>query len=120
PDSVPLGFTYIQLPHQLEPGKIWPLFKWLDISHTYAGLFMRVLGGESAPFGRVQGSGAPRLASIKSYGLHGVPSIDTHMEDIGADNKWSNGHYNGFPVAFKVSKSEVRPKNIAIKVWKRV
>ncbi|CAG2108777.1 unnamed protein product [Medioppia subpectinata] len=120
PDSIPVGFTYIQLPHQLEPHQIWPRFKWTDISHTYAGLFMRVLGGQSAPFGKVQESGAPRLASIKSYGLHGVPAVDTHTEEVGADNQWSNGHYNGFPIAFKVTKSEVRPKNIAIKVWKRI
>ncbi|XP_054165758.1 uncharacterized protein LOC128963279 [Oppia nitens] len=118
---VPFGYIYIQLPDQMKPSDIWPQFNWLDISQAYEGLFLRIMGGQSGRFGEIQEPQAPHLVGVKSYGMHGLPNVeDIHEEAIHANNQWSDGHYNGFPVAFKVSSGEVRPKNIAVKIWRRV
>lgn len=52
--TVPIGFIYVQLSEQQEPHHLWPNMIWSDVSFQYAGLFFRVLGGDSAHFNVTQ------------------------------------------------------------------
>ena len=51
--SVPVHFVYTQFPLMPTPDKIF-VGDWEDISHLYAGLFLRVAGGEATAFENVQ------------------------------------------------------------------
>jgi len=124
--SVPIGFIYVQLPNELSPGEIWPGTKWNDVSSTYAGVFFRVTGGDALPFGKVQGDNAPHLERIEALDtLHGVKlysgfdtSIGNWSEYINTGDWVQTQDYTG--IRFKISDGEVRPKNMAVRVWKRV
>ena len=128
--AIPIGFTYVQLPKDKAPTELWPKMTWHDISADYEGVFFRVVGGGAASFGLVQQGGAPRLGTV-------------HISDIGKDvinnnyyapynltipaSDWSDGIRTGaaespsfFYMNFKLTNTEVRPKNMAIKVFKRV
>lgn len=120
-NPVPVDFIYAQLPGQEEPQKIWPQLSWKDISEDYQGLFFRVVGNGSASFGDVQEDNSPRLVRIKrveasSYldvaiNADGRPSSPVDADD----STWSDR-----ALQFTVSAGEVRPRNKAIKIWKRV
>ena len=62
-NPVPIGFIYTQLPNEKLPTEIWttPFIKWSDISSHYEGIFFRVSGGDSAPFGLLQQDYAPHI-----------------------------------------------------------
>lgn len=51
--SVPVNFVYTQFPLMPTPDKIF-VGDWEDVSHLYAGLFLRVAGGEATAFENVQ------------------------------------------------------------------
>lgn len=51
--SVPVHFVYTQFPLMPTPDKIF-VGDWEDVSHLYAGLFLRVAGGEATVFENVQ------------------------------------------------------------------
>ena len=51
--SVPVHFVYTQFPLMLTPDKIF-VGDWEDVSHLYAGLFLRVAGAEATAFENVQ------------------------------------------------------------------
>ena len=51
--SVPVNFVYTQFPLMPTPDKIF-VGDWEDISHLYAGLFLRVAGDEATAFENVQ------------------------------------------------------------------
>lgn len=51
--SVPVHFVYTQFPLMPTPDKIF-VGDWEDVSHLYAGLFLRVAGGEATAFENVQ------------------------------------------------------------------
>lgn len=51
--SVPVNFVYTQFPLMPTPDKIF-VGDWEDVSHLYAGLFLRVTGGEATVFENVQ------------------------------------------------------------------
>lgn len=46
------GFTYTQWPGELSPVELDLPGEWADISYKYAGLFMRVAGGEAVEFNK--------------------------------------------------------------------
>ena len=50
-NPIPIGFTYVQLPHEKGPSDFWPEINWKDVTPDYAGVFFRAGGGEAAPFG---------------------------------------------------------------------
>ncbi len=129
-ESIPIGFIYVQLPKDKAPTELWPSMTWHDISADYEGVFFRVVGGNAASFGQVQQEGAPRLGTV-------------HISDVAKDvinnhyvapynltipaSDWSDGIRTGakesstfFYMNFKLTNTEVRPKNMAIKVFKRV
>ncbi len=121
---VPVGFIYSQLPGQAEPSKIWPNLKWSDVSAEYAGLFFRILGGGSGQFNAIQEENSPRLTEVRTL-FHGYNN-EVHI-GVQANNDWSadvhtGNAYGNAPIflGFKLSSGEVRPRNKAIKVWKRI
>ena len=40
-NPVPIGFTYVQLPHEKQPGEIWPWMIWENVTSEYACVFSR-------------------------------------------------------------------------------
>ena len=127
---LPIGFTYVQLPNEKPPSKIFSGMKWKDVSSDYAGIFFRVEGGNSSAFGQIQEEDSPRL--IKSeYDMLSyvdVPSLARYAVDIPANGEPTPFTFiapNTTPNTFfrqklTVSKGEVRPKNMAMRVWRRV
>lgn len=122
--ALPEGFIYVQLPRQQEPKILWPAFYWSDVTCQYAGYFFRAEGGGSEPFGYSQGDNAPRIAEIQVT----TDRIERFKEHAyfypGQWNdyiKTGDGYRaskDGF--SMRLSGGEVRPKNMAIKIWKRV
>ena len=121
-NPVPLGFIYVQLPNQSEPAAIWPNVKWQDVSGQYANLFFRTQGPLTEVFGKVQNEGGPRLIEIKRDDA-AKPAAQTGAIVPGV---WTEGICTGgatgtcFNTRFMVLKEETRPKNMAIKLWRRI
>lgn len=128
-EAIPIGFTYVQLPKDKAPGELWPSMTWTDISSEYEGVFFRVVGGGAGSFGVVQQENVPRLEMVhtgtsiyKIKELHENYSNDVSIPVTG----WSDGLWTGSSsgsdlfINFKhTDTAEVRPKNMAIKVYKR-
>lgn len=125
---VPIGFVYVQLSGQSEPSRLWPEIQWDNISSTYAGLFFRVIGGGSDTFGATQNENAPRISEIKN--VHGMGN---HNITVTANGDWSSPLWTGSDLGcvrpiypcywsthFKQSAGEVRPRNQAVRIWKRI
>lgn len=127
---LPSGFIYVQLPKEAAPSALWPEVKWTDISKELEGVFFRVEGGGAAAFGAgVQaenGAGGISSISVENY------SYDVHANSTVAlkAGQWSPRIFTGtanpnepaiFQYSWKVlpTGGEVRPRNVAIKVWKR-
>lgn len=120
---IPLGFTYVQLPKEKAPAEIWPWMTWKDVSSSYAGMFFRIVGGTSASFGAVQAENSPRLVHV-----HRFQTADNGATDdinVYADGIPSGGIDADISIRadralqFTVSSGEVRPRNMAARVWKR-
>ncbi len=142
-NPVPLGFIYVQLPQEKSPQEIWPWMSWTDISLQYDSTFFRVAGSKAETFGKTQPEATPFIDSVEYTNCQQVPSNDCaklKTEDkyqwaqkIPLSGGWSgrvysvNFYNNGRTPAnmydgalrFHVTPSEVRPKNMAVKVWKR-
>ncbi len=128
-ESIPIGFVYVQLPKNKAPAELWPTLTWKDISAEYEGVFFRVVGGGAANFGTIQDWNAPRLEMVHMDN-QGNKIGKAHGEGINLTipaSGWSEGIYTGSSdgrisiyVNFKLSNiAEVRPKNMAIKVYRR-
>ncbi len=129
-ESIPIGFIYVQLPKDRPPTELWPDLTWQDISENYKGVFFRVVGENAASFGQVQLENAPRLETVQIG-----DAINVLKTAHGAPNNltipitgWSDGIFTGiysasgtnYYINFKHTDiAEVRPKNMAIKVYKR-
>ena len=130
-ENIPIGFTYVQLPKDKAPGELWPSMTWTDISSEYEGVFFRVVGGGAGGFGVVQLENAPRLEMVHTGNeKHKIQKIHhdlTNNVSIPVTG-WSDGVRTGdlssienaFYINFKhTDTAEVRPKNMAVKVYKR-
>ena len=128
-NSIPIDFIYVQLPFQAEPTSIWPKLSWIEISDNYENLFFRVKGHKTAPYGHVQEESTSRLSKVNiTYVQKYIPHHNNMQDNITA-GIWSQLLYTGAYTAtknqfqyihFYVSDDEVRPKNTAIKIWKRI
>lgn len=95
---------------------------WSEITESYAGLFFRAVGGGSAAFGSIQDDNSPRLTNVQTGSVpHGI-----WQTVVNADNTLSSlvstGHGSGIDhwgLSFRVSQTEVRPRNTAIRIWIR-
>ena len=102
---------------------------WTDISSNYEGVFFRVVGGNAGSFGAVQQEDAPRLEGVyssKEDPFNKGKVIIDHEMTIPLTG-WSQGFRTGDSygdavyTSFKNTYStEVRPKNMAIKIYKRI
>ncbi|CAG2171898.1 unnamed protein product [Oppiella nova] len=120
---IPVGFVYTQLSSQKDPHELWPTMTWDDITKEYAGLFFRAEGGSSAPFGERQQDNAPVLTEIQTGIVKEKVATDVHTK-LG---DWSDliyvatsGGGDHKTLRFKMTEGEVRPKNEAVIIWKRV
>ena len=124
---VPIGFIYTQLPNQTEPTSIWPKLKWQEVTSHYADTFFRAQGTKTAPFGQVQDENAPRLSKVNITRTIPWWSGNSNTQDIVTPGEWSKLLYTGSidgarhqHINFYVSNEEVKPKNTAVKIWKRI
>jgi hypothetical protein len=122
---LPIGFIYVQLPNDKSPSEIWPWMKWNEVSSAYAGVFFRVTGGGAATFGQVQEENSPQLTNVESPVRCNGAGESTKV----ASNSWSDYVITGNTegpcgkdrgMRFHISGGEVRPRNMAIRVWKRI
>jgi hypothetical protein len=122
-NPVPIGFIYTQIPGQPEPKTIWSNIEWKDITSEYAGLFFRAEGGDSAKFEELQKDSSPKLIAVTSV-YQSFDIVSTRMEV--KSGEVSQTIYTGsdgpqhFGLKFEVSGGEVRPRNKAIRIWKRI
>ncbi len=130
-ESLPIGFTYVQLPKDKPPSELWPSMTWADVSADYEGVFFRVVGGDAASFGQLQPGNAPRLGTVHvSYGGDNLIK-ESHSSPFNLTvpaSGWSDGIHTGgdegstrYYMNFRLTDgaAEVRPKNMAVKVYKR-
>lgn len=120
---VPIGFIYTQYPNQSPPNLLWPDFRFQEVTNNYAGLFFRAEGSGSAPFGQTQAANQSEIASIWTQCINNVGYRGrAHKEDAVTPGVWSVSVCGSALHDMRVFKTrgEVRPKNTAIKIWKRV
>ena len=121
-DSVPVGFVYFQLPNQQEPKAIWPSTNWQEITSQYKNLFFRAEGDESGKFGQIQEESSPKLTDIRMN--EDTNHCNAEYKPIPGVWKDDAIHLTGGGdiqhIQFFVSNDKVRPKNTAIKIWKRI
>lgn len=102
----------------------------MEVTTDYAGQFFRAEGGGSAQFGTVQEENAPRVTQVKHQ--QRIPNSEGHGKwdnvtlNVGG---WSSGigvfsgsfdlQY-GWTHHFKQSGGEIRPRNSAVRVWRRI
>ena len=102
---------------------MWPETLWENITGQYAGLFFRAEGQKSAGFGQTQ--------------EHQTQSIHVHVltfpwgkpfnwgfiigEKYNELPLWSgNDQGDGIGLFFRHTSDEIRPRNQAIRIWKRI
>ena len=54
------------MPHEKQPGEIWPWMVWEDVSANYSGVFFRVIGAGTAPFGEIQAENTTRVVKFNT------------------------------------------------------
>ena len=125
-NPVPIGFIYIQVSGQSDPQTLWPSIQWQDVTESYAGQFFRAEGGGSAGFGEVQeqqtqslniwtaGSGG-HIFHSQEYRVTSSPN-DAYIF-TGADNGVPENYYG---LRIYQGSEEIRPRNQAVRIWKRV
>ena len=130
-NRVPIGFIYIQLPDQPEPNAIWLNLKWQEITYQYKNSFFRAQGDRTEPFGKVQLQSSPRLSMVNLTYYNGQRINTYSFQENIIPGEWSKLMYTGLNWApgsgnnrqyinFYVSNEDVRPQNMAIKIWKRI
>ena len=127
--TIPIGFLYTQLPDQSSPQQLWPSLQWTEVTQQYAGLFFRAEGSGSLPFGQTQPSNQSWISDIWTWSLTADNENGPYPLDIGLkEGEWTRlkpaDKFQGLPMfyylSFYTTSAEVRPKNTAIKIWKRV
>ncbi|CAG2114766.1 unnamed protein product, partial [Medioppia subpectinata] len=121
---LPIGFIYVQLPGQADPKTLWPKSTWYDVTSAYAGQFFRAEGGDSLAFGAgVQPGDAPKLEHVHAEYNDGMnrdidisPGVYSQWLYTG-DNAGLIGHRQSLTML--VSSVEVRPRNQAVRLFKR-
>ena len=135
-NPIPIGFTYVQLPHEKGPGEFWPEITWKDVTQDYAGVFFRAGGGEAAPFGEIQMENTKRIEKInhlwdgieewRKVKSQRAPSQNGNITLNTSSSLWietgafGSGNTNYRYLNFESNVGDVRPKNMAIKIWRRV
>ena len=120
--SVPIGFLYTQLPNQSSPIELWPKTNWSEVTQQYSGLFFRAEGGGSEPFGRTQSANYSKISTLEesSYDARLNQFSGPHLHEV--KEGWSNlmSGPGLYALEFFTTSAENRPRNTAIKIWKRI
>ena len=135
-NPIPIGFTYVQLPHEKGPSEFWPEMTWKDVTADYAGVFFRAGGGEASPFGEIQMENTKRISKIdflwnndpewqkvkdqRTPNQNGNISLNTSSSLWIGTGGFGSGNTNYRYMNFESNVGEVRPKNMAIKIWRRI
>ena len=87
-------------------------------------MFFRAGGGKAAAFGIVQQDNSPRLVKADTtYPIAGAKSSDNIVIPKNGASDWTytggTDRKEGY-IRFETSGDEVRPINMAIKVWRRI
>jgi hypothetical protein len=101
--------------------------EWKDVTSDYAGLFFRAEGGGSAAFGSIQNENSPRLSQIsrikdgptnKGLDQLNITISPGSWTNVKLTVMVSNDDWRSWDIY--VPDGEVRPRNQAIRVWKRI
>ena len=129
---IPMDFLYTQLPNQSSPEQLWSYFIWTEVTEQYSGLFFRAEGSGSELFGEIQQANHSWISEIggrchnwnygqgKDYTLDDYRSsysLKVNQPKIFSCPGKSNAIHS---LSLFTSTREVRPKNTAIKIWKRI
>lgn len=134
---MPANTVYIQYPFELPPTQLWNCSEsqWTDISNTYNGLFFRVLGSNSAAWKQLQDENTTYIQYVRTTDNcdNGSHCLDLRWDKKPLNKGWSepmftscypssknaNGN-DGIGMQFYTASGEVRPRNMAVKIWKCV
>ena len=122
--EMPTGFIYTQIYVNEQPEKFWPNNIWQDVSEQCAGLFFRVIGGNSRALDRTQDQSYPGLIIESSVNLK--TKVQSKINITITSGQWSDYVRTGgtYPnkkrigLSFHISSDDVRPKNTPIRIWK--
>ena len=131
--TIPLGFLYTQYPNQSSPQQLWPSLQWTEETKQYSGLFFRAEGSDSEVFGQIQQANQSVISDIWTVSSN---TDNEHRLTKGTyynlnmplnKNGWTQFDTSVFPyypmfnsLSFHTTSGEVRPRNTAIKIWKRI
>ncbi len=116
-NPVPIGFIYVQLPSQPEPRTLWSIAGWKDVTSDYAGLFFRAEGGKSLSFGQIQEGNCSRLSYVDYHATDPTPKSFPPGFSVQVRTGYDIGRFGS--LHFYISNDEVRPRNMAMRIWKR-
>ncbi|KAI2804069.1 hypothetical protein BLOT_008214 [Blomia tropicalis] len=123
-NPIPINFIYVQLSNQQKPKDIWLNVEWKDVTSEYSGLFFRAEGGDAAEFGTIQEDNAPRVTTVFNNYYGGQLYYNRNFPlPIGSFSQYIfTGDQGRSNVALKffTSDGEVRPRNMAMRIWKRI
>lgn len=125
----PINTIYVQYPFELEPKSVLNCSrngKWKDISKQYDSLFFRVAGSNSTTWKTVQEEDSSYLCQVYHFacgaygkGCNGGYHINIPRNGY-SDETIDLSHSNDNTLYFRNCGEEVRPRNMAIKIWKCV
>lgn len=99
---------------------------WTDITSEYAGLFFRALGDESAAFNETQEANDHYLRQVMTvhapHGTRNWSPVEPNDQYSGilVTGKIEFAKTTSFGLRFIVSGGEIRPRNQAVRIWKRI
>jgi len=124
---IPVGFAYVQYPNTLEPATIYAAFGWTwdDITVNFGGAFFRAyLDGISGAFTMTH-----QTQELLAHTHAITPTNATKLDGLigpglGADYTSGVTHYpvndvTTAAITASTGGAELRPDNLAIKIWKR-
>lgn len=118
----------MQYPFEPEPAEVWNCSKgqWQDISSQYSDLFFRVSGVNTSSWGTVQEDLIPHLYQVRHLRCSGkdgggcAAAKDLKVPMRGESKFIKMDRTGDNDLSFWNSGDEVRPRNMAIKIWKCV
>ena len=121
---IPLGFIYTQLPDQSSPHVLWPNMKWTEVTQSYAGLFFRAEGNESLPFGQTQQANQSIISNYWCDSHKAAGDIAGTKLSVEIKEGWTSIYPQPHPaycgeLRLFSTHGDVRPRNTAVKIWKR-
>lgn len=124
---IPIGYVYIQWERYPEPDILWPHFKWTEI-HVHSNNFFRVIGNQTGSWEEIQEENSPM---VRMVAMEQSDDNTPLLKSIEIPKQgWSDAIYvsstglstplrRDYMKFFTSQSGEVRPRNVAVKVWIR-